>query len=341
MGIRFRCHHCEFELHVKDYQGGKKGKCPKCKGRFKVPLSDADYSLEPEVDENMATSAQGAASQAVAASALASHHDSSQSVQTRDFPESKSLEPQQSDLPRQEGVESESLQTSGDPAQPQNLQEQPTPAPVASESAPPTNGVDSVLQDPNAQWYVRPPSGGQFGPAATAIFVQWLGENRVTADSLIWRDGWQDWRVASEVLTHQFANSAPAALDQNAPTHATQPSSQVGQQPTQVDPQPVQSAPVSNQVAPNAAAPAQVQMAPATGAMPAANQQFSSPQPAGVSTQLGGIGGSESNSASISERNRIQRKQRRKRNYMIMMVMLSVLTIVLVVALVIILMTQS
>lgn len=50
MGIRFRCHHCEHELHVKDFQGGRRGRCPECHGRFRVPSSDAEHSLNVEED---------------------------------------------------------------------------------------------------------------------------------------------------------------------------------------------------------------------------------------------------------------------------------------------------
>jgi hypothetical protein len=46
MGIRFHCHHCRHELHVKDFQGGKKGRCPECQGKFRIPLRDAELSLE-------------------------------------------------------------------------------------------------------------------------------------------------------------------------------------------------------------------------------------------------------------------------------------------------------
>lgn len=48
MGIRFHCHHCDVELHVKDFQAGKRGRCPSCAGAFRIPLSDADKSLPPE-----------------------------------------------------------------------------------------------------------------------------------------------------------------------------------------------------------------------------------------------------------------------------------------------------
>jgi hypothetical protein len=49
-------------------------------------------------------------------------------------------------------------------------------------------------------WYVRPPTGGQFGPAATDLMRCWLAEGRITPDSQVWREGWRDWRDAGEVF---------------------------------------------------------------------------------------------------------------------------------------------
>lgn len=74
----------------------------------------------------------------------------------------------------------------------------PIPAPVA----PP----DPILEAPNAVWYVRPPSGGQFGPARGDVMRKWISEGRVSADSLVWRDGWEDWKTAVVV----FPTLAPA-----------------------------------------------------------------------------------------------------------------------------------
>ena len=45
MGIRFRCHQCGQELHVKDFQGGKRSKCPECETKFRIPAESADYSI--------------------------------------------------------------------------------------------------------------------------------------------------------------------------------------------------------------------------------------------------------------------------------------------------------
>lgn len=60
--------------------------------------------------------------------------------------------------------------------------------------------TDSPLDEPGAQWYVRPPAGGQYGPATGEVLRSWIAENRVTASTLIWRDGWPQWRSARETL---------------------------------------------------------------------------------------------------------------------------------------------
>ena len=59
-------------------------------------------------------------------------------------------------------------------------------------------------------WYVRPPSGEQYGPADAATIERWLAEGRVTADALVWRQGWPKWRTAASVF-HQLrpADSTP------------------------------------------------------------------------------------------------------------------------------------
>jgi phage FluMu protein Com len=73
MGIRFQCHHCGHPLHVKDFQAGRKGRCPECKGQFRIPQSDAQFSLDPKANQNTADSAitSTAASSASSASTLA------------------------------------------------------------------------------------------------------------------------------------------------------------------------------------------------------------------------------------------------------------------------------
>lgn len=45
MGIRFACHSCQHALHVKDFLGGKRGKCPDCGISFQIPSADAQTSI--------------------------------------------------------------------------------------------------------------------------------------------------------------------------------------------------------------------------------------------------------------------------------------------------------
>ncbi len=60
--------------------------------------------------------------------------------------------------------------------------------------------ADPIAEAPEAVWYVRPPTGGQFGPADAQIMRRWLSEGRVSADSLVWREGWEDWKTGDTVF---------------------------------------------------------------------------------------------------------------------------------------------
>lgn len=68
-------------------------------------------------------------------------------------------------------------------------------------------------------WYVRPPSGGEYGPASLELLQRWTAEGRVTADSLVWREGWPHWRPAADVWPATAGASAaiPAAPSADHP----------------------------------------------------------------------------------------------------------------------------
>lgn len=78
--------------------------------------------------------------------------------------------------------------------------------PAAERPGDPLRWID---EHPDAQWYVRPPSGGQYGPASGVQLRQWISEGRVGADSLLWRDGWPQWREATQIMPTRFV-PAPA-----------------------------------------------------------------------------------------------------------------------------------
>lgn len=120
MGIRFACHVCGHSLNIKQDLAGRVGVCPKCQGRFRIPLQDSPQSIPLNPAEPVAAAERSAAR--------------------------------------------------------------------------------SALEDPEAQWYVRPPAGGQYGPAGSDLIRQWIGENRITPSTLLWRQGWAQWRSAHEAL---------------------------------------------------------------------------------------------------------------------------------------------
>jgi hypothetical protein len=73
--------------------------------------------------------------------------------------------------------------------------------------------VDVIEQYGHLQWYTVPPgTTSQFGPASASVFRQWVGEGRISPDSMIWCEAWPQWRRAGDVL--------PQLQPVNLPPHA-------------------------------------------------------------------------------------------------------------------------
>jgi hypothetical protein len=80
--------------------------------------------------------------------------------------------------------------------------------------------ADPIAEAPQAVWYVRPPAGGQYGPAVGDVMRKWMAEGRVSGESLVWREGWPEWRKAAKVfpsLTPASSASVPPAAAPAAP----------------------------------------------------------------------------------------------------------------------------
>ena len=71
--------------------------------------------------------------------------------------------------------------------------------------------ADPIAEAPHAIWYVQPPSGGQYGPASGDIMRTWIAEGRVTRDSLVWREGWAEWKLAGPLFPGLLAGPAIVA----------------------------------------------------------------------------------------------------------------------------------
>ncbi len=160
MGMRFAWHACGKALNIKQDLAGKRGICPACRVRFRIPTEDTETS--PPIDSA-----------------------------------APAEQPRVEDQP---------------PKAPQPADEIPQAPAKLPESSNPISSMELLSSDPKANWYVRPPSGGQYGPATGDVLHQWIDEGRVAAKSLLWRDGWPQWREAEEAIP-ELIGSLPAKGD--------------------------------------------------------------------------------------------------------------------------------
>jgi hypothetical protein len=162
MGIRFYCPNGH-RLHVKSFLAGKRGICPHCAARFRIPPDSQIPRGSPKIQPNSlaAASASPAGKKRSSGTAAMAAADSAKDSK----PSSRVASP----------------------------------------------GVDPIEEAPEAVWYVRPPSGGQYGPAKGDVMRNWIAEGRVSADSLVWREGWADWLAAGPIFPSlNAAYTAPA-----------------------------------------------------------------------------------------------------------------------------------
>lgn len=220
MGIRFNCHLCNHPLHVKDFQANKRGKCPSCQGSFRVPSKSAEYSIP--LDPKLASS----------------------SGILMPIPKSKSKREANGSSGTESGkASSTAVEKASAPAEVAVTTKKggqgtvdPTTASATTNASATTKSTDaaaipqtsdipaSLLPHIDARWFVRPPSGGQYGPATTPMLVDWIAERRITADSFLWREGMESWLSAVELIPERFGPIpvAPVSAGSNttvAPTN--------------------------------------------------------------------------------------------------------------------------
>ena len=188
MGIHFACHHCNHSLHVKDFQGGKRGRCPECKAPFRIPLKDASHSLalddspvNPDAMLTFSTSSRTAKTSKKSSSAISIETDAPTKNSTE-----KSARPKKarSASQKQSNVDQQAIT--------------PINKNVTALSEKEMPAVLSASLD--AKWFVRPPSGGQFGPASPQLLMEWIAERRVTSDSFLWCEGMPQWQAATDLI---------------------------------------------------------------------------------------------------------------------------------------------
>jgi len=230
MGIRFHCPNGH-KLNVKSFLAGKKGVCPDCGAKFRIPPhSEPGLGSDEPDDQPVAAASNPAPSAAVtkpiapvaspapAAVATAAPTAYAQPVRPAAVPvaavpmQAMPMGAVPSGLPLPQMRPGPQPMTSAAPpyavpahAMPAHTMPTPPPPMAAAGMGP----RDPIAENPLATWFVRPPSGGQFGPARGEVMRKWLTEGRVTADSLVWREGWTDWLAATEVFP-ALGNAAAA-----------------------------------------------------------------------------------------------------------------------------------
>jgi len=204
MGIRFYCPNGH-KLNVKEFQAGRKGICPFCGAKILIPTESnrpsSKHDKQGHHHEVAAAPVQPAAAPVTSAPAAIA----AAPVQPTVAAPSAAM-----------GVPTPTAEPNAGTAQPAMpaVSVEPTHAPAAAPSASTFASAPTTFaavpggpaaDDPLAEagdvvWYVRPVSGGQFGPAAGDVMRGWLAEGRISADSLVWREGWRDWQEAGSVF---------------------------------------------------------------------------------------------------------------------------------------------
>jgi hypothetical protein len=244
MGIRFNCPTCGKHLNIKSFLAGKRGVCPACNTKFEIPqhsgesarILSSDAGDEPPQQQPAAqpsgaqpsgaqpSGAQPAVAGPAASSPVAGVAVPQPSAQPSFVPSMAQAAPAAYPSPMTAGA----APAAGFP-QPMAFPSgavaaQPMAGAPAVQSMPGAmvqplsmgHGPDPIAEAPQASWYVRPPAGGQYGPAQGNIMRQWIQERRVTPDSLVWREGWPDWKRADVTFP---SLGAPAAAPQAAPIY--------------------------------------------------------------------------------------------------------------------------
>lgn len=245
MGIRFYCPNGH-KLHVKAFQAGLRGICPYCGTPVDIPLQSTRPSSKEErlarkrqgarpgshdkpvpilQKKVAATSAEGPqalggpartgstppSAAAATSPPAAATGPGAPSMRQQAKPQSRAME---ATIPRHAALAAEPW---GEPfAQEQSAARlfgaggaataQPPAPPLVTRT---THDLTILDEAPNAVWYVRPSTGGQYGPATRDVLRTWLAEGRIAHDTLVWREGWRDWREAGEV----FPQLAPSPED--------------------------------------------------------------------------------------------------------------------------------
>jgi GYF domain 2 len=196
MNILFHCDFCSREVHAPPQMSGKQAVCPFCRAVLYVPKTEAmaPHEIREFIDTELADNS---LPEEVSSGTL-------QNQEPAETPASDvllSVAPAGSRMGRKlsvSGIDPTGSATSG--------------SRIATEKP-----SGSEVQIPDALWYLRPDSGGQFGPASSVLLKQWKAEGRVGPEAWIWRAGWENWQPASSIFPDLKANPPQVLAEPSQP----------------------------------------------------------------------------------------------------------------------------
>ena len=204
MGIRFYCPNGH-KLNVKEFLAGQRGICPKCGAQMEIPFKSTREPGSKDLPQAAVWEAQARANGTLPSPAAAQggrKNINLNAIQPEANPAATVgggavNQPQTSPWPQDDPA------ANYQPASPQRTSSGGTtfrnPAPPAA-PAPQKRFPDPFEGPKDTVWYVRSSDGQQYGPADGASIKQWLAEGRIAADTLVWREGWPEWKRGDEVF---------------------------------------------------------------------------------------------------------------------------------------------
>lgn len=188
MGICFICANCERPLNVDHQLGGRRGKCPNCNSMLEVPTAS---EISEDEFRQVLTEWRSQGPKQATATPLESAQRQLESTSSSDAEDL--VQPERSPNPPEFSTAGEIIESPVVLTESEKVSSGPFARLLP-------NDCEVLNQEQSGLWYVRPATGGQFGPADSELLKLWISEGRVTHDSYVWVEGWSDWRLASEVF---------------------------------------------------------------------------------------------------------------------------------------------
>ena len=185
MGIRFFCPQCQSRLNVKSSQAGGAGLCPNCSATVDVPTESILPGIPKSPNERFFTEEQNppeGSSQLIgfeAQDTIVGDLAVDQAVGAIQAPP-ESLSPV--------------FATNQDGNSGIFLLDRPSPSPDFGK-------VDPILAAPDKVWYFRNQEIGELGPLKSKVMQEHVKSGVVSAGSMVWREDWEDWATAEELLS--------------------------------------------------------------------------------------------------------------------------------------------